>query len=347
MRSSTVAARQDEAALWSAALAGDRDAFAVLTARYRRELEVHCYRMLGSIEDAEDAVQETLLRAWRRRETFRARSTVRAWLYGIATNACLDALEKRMRRVLPPSVTSAADPLAAPPPASDVGWLEPYPDRLLDEIPDGDAGPDETVVARETIELAFLVAIQHLPARQRAVLILRDVLGWSARETAAVVGTTVIACNSALQRARETLKQQLPERRLEWSRTQRTDEAERSLLERYMDAWNRADVDGLVALLQAEARLAMPPTTAWYAGREAIGAFLAAFPLAPTASLHIHVPTRANRQPAFAVFLGGKPGVAPRPFALEVLSIVDGLIAEVDIFLQPEILERFAVALPE
>src|ERR671937_1162362 len=285
---------------WSAAVAGDRDAFAAVVGRYRRELELHCYRMLGSPEDAEDVVQETLLRAWRRRETFAGRASVRAWLYGIATNACLDVLEKRSRRLLPPAVTGPADPLAAPPPpTSEVGWLEPYPDRLLDEIADADDGPHETIVARETIELAFLVAIQHLPPRQRAVLILRDVLGWSAREAAGTIGASVIATNSALQRARETLRQHLPERRADWARPEMSEADERALLERYMAAWDRSDVDGLVALLAEDARVAMPPTPAWYAGREAIGVFLANLPLAPNAPHHIHVPTRANKQPAF------------------------------------------------
>jgi RNA polymerase sigma-70 factor, ECF subfamily len=332
---------------WSAAAAGDRDAFAAVVGRYRRELELHCYRMLGSPEDAEDVVQETLLRAWRRRETFQGRATVRAWLYGIATNACLDALEKRSRRLLPPALTGPADPLAAPPPpASDVGWLEPYPDRLLDEIADADDGPYETIVARETIELAFLVAIQHLPPRQRAVLILRDVLGWSARETATIVDTTVIAANSALQRARETLRQHLPERRTDWARSDTPDTVERWLLDRYMAAWDRTDADGLAALLAEDARLAMPPTPAWYQGREAIRAFLASNPLAPTAPRHIHVPTRANRQPAFALFLADEGDAPPRPLGISVLRLADGLIAEIDVFLQPKLVERFAIAPP-
>jgi RNA polymerase sigma-70 factor, ECF subfamily len=332
---------------WSAAAAGDRDAFEAVVGRYRRELEVHCYRMLGSHEDAEDLVQETLLRAWRRRETFRGRSSVRAWLYGIATNACLDALEQRGRRLLPPAVTGPADPLAPPPPpASEVGWLEPYPDRLLDELADTSDGPHETSVARETIELAFLVAIQHLPPRQRAVLILRDVLGWSAREVAASIDTTLIAANSALQRARETLAQHLPERRTEWTRPDTPGAVERSLLERYMEAWDRADVDGLAALLAEDARVAMPPTPAWYDGREAIRAFLAASPLAPTAPRHVHVPTRANRQPAFGIFVAGRDGAPPRPIGLSVLRLADGLIAEIDVFLQPKLVERFAIAPP-
>jgi RNA polymerase sigma-70 factor (ECF subfamily) len=329
-----------EAGLWTAALAGDRDAFAAVTGRHRHELEVHCYRMLGSLEDAEDVVQETLLRAWRKRETYRGRATVKAWLYGIATNACLDVLNRRARRVLPPAVAAPADPRLEPlPPASEVGWLEPYPDIRLDE-----ADVDDVIVARETIELAFLVAIQHLPPRQRAVLILRDVLGWSAREVADIVGTTVIAANSALQRARGTLKQHLPERRLDWGRERTPDTDERQLLDRYMDAWNRTDVDALVALLARDARVSMPPSASWYAGRDEIRTFLTNFPMAPAAPQHIHVPIRANRQPAFAVYLADAAGV--RPIGIEVLRIADGLIAEVDVFMQPGLVERFAVTGP-
>ena len=266
MTGAALAADRGEGSLWAAVLAGDRDAFAALAGRYQRELEVHCYRMLGSIEDAEDAVQETLLRAWRKRETYRGQATVRAWLYGIATNVCLDVLDRRARRLLPPAVAAPANPLAPPlPPASEIGWLEPYPDALLNS-----PTVDEQIVARETIELAFLVAIQHLPPRQRAVLILRDVLGWSAREAAEVVGTTVIATNSALQRARTTLREHLPERRLDWRRARMPDDHERHLLERYMDAWNRTDVDALVALLARDARFTMPPSPGWYAGRDGI-----------------------------------------------------------------------------
>lgn len=345
MSISSTRAPRGEAELWSQAL-HDRDAFAAVVGRHRRELEVHCYRLLGSTEDAEDIVQETFLRAWRRRETFRGRSTLRAWLYGIATNACLDALERRSRRLLPPFVTAAADPFEAVPPASEVGWLEPYPDRLLDEIVDVEEGPDEAIVARETIELAFLVAIQHLPPRQRAVLILRDVVGWSARETAEVLDMSVVAGNSALQRARGRLREHLPEHRLEWRRSRPADASERAVLSQYMDAWKRTDVDALVALLKEDARLTMPPTPAWYAGRAAIGRFFANYPFSPAARPHLHVPTRANRQPAFAVFIRPTPSAAPRPFALEVLRIEDRLIEEIDYFLQPELLERFAVTPP-
>jgi RNA polymerase sigma-70 factor (ECF subfamily) len=339
----SVAGRELE--LWRRARAGDRDAFAVATERHRRELHVHCYRMLGSLDEAEDLVQETFLRAWRRRDSYQSRSTLRAWLYGIATNACLDALDKRAvrNRLLPELVEPPWDPHAAPPPASDLAWLDPYPDPLLDEVVDLGPALDETVVDRETIELAFLVAIQRLPPRQRAVLILRDLVGWSARETAKTLGLTVVGANSALQRARETLKQHLPERRLDWERRLPA-AAERELLDRYVDAWHRADVDALVALLREDARLGMPPTVAWYDGREAIRTFLAGYPLSPSAPLHLHVLTAANRQPAFAVFTVDERGT--RPLGVEVIRIEDGLIAEIEIFREPRLVERFAVATP-
>lgn len=342
MRQSIEAANTD-GELWRRAAAGDRDAFVAATMRYRRELEVHSYRMLGSLDEAEDLVQETLLRAWRRRETYAGRSTLRAWLYGIATNACLDALERRSKRLLPYAAGPPANPLATPPPASDTPWLEPYPDRLLDELIDEQPELADTVAANETIELAFLVAIQQLPPRQRAVLILRDVVGWSARETAELLGGTVIATKSALQRARETLKEHLPQQPHDWTRSE-ANAAQQELLARYMDAWHRADVDGLAALLAEDARLAMPPTPAWYDGREAIRAFLATTPMAPSAPRHLHVPTAANRQPAFAVFTSSETGM--HPIALEVLRIESGVVAAIDVFRERRHLERFAVAAP-
>ena len=195
----------------------DEAAFAEAAERHRRELQVHCYRMVGSLEESEDLVQETFLRAWRGRRGFRGRSSLRTWLYRIATNACLDALERRPRRILAADV-APADPAATDMPEADLPWLQPYPDALLDEIPDEAAGPAALAESRETIELAFLAAIQHLPPRQRAALVLRDVLGWSARETAALMETSVAAANSALQRAREALKAHLPAARSEWRR---------------------------------------------------------------------------------------------------------------------------------
>jgi RNA polymerase sigma-70 factor, ECF subfamily len=206
---------------------GDQSAFGALAERYRRELHVHCYRMLGSFEDAEDLVQETFLRAWHRRATFAGHSTFRAWLYRIATNACLDALARRPRQVPPGSAPAAG---AAPSP--EVSWLRPYPDHLLQAVAPSDEEPDVAVVTKETIELAFLVAIQHLPPRQRAVLILRDVLGWSAREAASMLDASVASANSALQRARATLRQHLPERRLDWAPSADSSRQERELVQR-------------------------------------------------------------------------------------------------------------------
>src|ERR687895_631273 len=214
-------------AVVAAATAGDQSAFAELVEPHRRELQVHCYRMLGSFEDSEDLVQETFLRAWRKRESFEGRWSFRAWLYRIATNACLDALEQRPRVA---SLHDGAQPLA------EIPWLQPYPDELLEGIATSDAEPDAEVVAKETIELAFIAAIQLLPPRQRAVLISRDVLGWSAAETAALLDVSVAAVNSALQRARATLKEHLPRHRLDWAPDSDPSQEERELLQRYMDA---------------------------------------------------------------------------------------------------------------
>ena len=250
----------------------DESAFAALFERHRGELQVHCYRMLGSFEDSEDLVQETFLRAWRKRASFGSdgRSSFRAWLYRIATNACLDVLRSRPRRVLPPQVAAAADPAAPPSPPADLPWLQPYPDRLLEPVAPAEDEPGAVVVARETIELAFIAAIQHLPPRQRAVLILRDVLGWSAKDTASLLEASVASVNSALQRARATLRDRLPERRTEWAPSSEPSEEERELLRRYVDAHERADADALAELLREDARLTMPPHPTWYAGREAI-----------------------------------------------------------------------------
>ena len=343
---SAVGVARGEGELWSRALRGDGNAFAAATSRYRRELEVHAYRMLGSAEDAEDVVQETFLRAWRRRETYLGKASLRAWLYGIATNASLDLLERKSLRLLPHLVSEPTDPDVVPVSTEEVTWLEPYPDRLLDEVVSGDDSPDEAIVARETVELAFLVAIQQLPPRQRAVLILRDAIGWSARETAAMLEMSVVASNSALQRARETLREHLPERRDDWRAAPASDPVEQEVLARYMQDWQRTDIHALAAVLKEDAHLTMPPSPAWVFGRDAIARFFANYPFRPTARRHLHVPTGANRQPAYAVFLQAEPGAPPEPFALEVLRIVDGLIAEIHYFLQPELLGRFSVAPP-
>jgi RNA polymerase sigma-70 factor, ECF subfamily len=324
MGKTEAAPSQTEAAsVAAAARAGDESAFAALVERYRRELQVHCYRMLGSLEDAEDLVQETFLRAWRKRDSFQGRSTFRAWLYRIATNACLDALERRPR-----PAASGADATPA-----EVPWLQAYPDRLLEGIaPKGDE-PESVVVAKETIEIAFLVAIQHLPPRQRAVLILRDVLGWSAKETAALLEGSVAAVNSALQRARTGLKEHLPPHRSEWATGEEASEQERALLRRYMDAHEEGDAGGLVELIREDGRFTMPPEPVFIVGSRPMVAFWVAGGFGSDSFGHMRcVPARANRQPAVAIYLR-RPGDSKyRPLSLDVLRIEEGAVAEVTTF---------------
>jgi RNA polymerase sigma-70 factor, ECF subfamily len=322
----------------------EESAFAAMAERHRRELQVHCYRMLGSFEDSEDLVQETFLRAWRKRESFGSdgRNAFRAWLYRIATNACLDVLRGRPRRVVPTEVAAAADPSVPPSPPADLPWLQPYPDRLLQPIAPAEDEPGAVVVARETIELAFIAAIQHLPPRQRAVLILRDVLGWSAKEMAALLEASVVSVNSALQRARATLRDRLPEQRTEWGRSAEPSEEERELLRRYVDAHERADADGLAALLRDDARLTMPPHPTWYAGRAAIlTAMRPAFD--PEFGDLRGVLAAANSQPAVAHYLR-RPGESVyRPLALDVLRIEGGQVAEISSFVFPRLLAAFGL----
>jgi RNA polymerase sigma-70 factor, ECF subfamily len=311
-----------EATAVAAARGGDQSAFAALVEPHRRELQVHCYRMLGSLEDAEDVVQETFLRAWRKRETFQGRSSFRAWLYRIATNACLDALERRPRA---PRSTQASP--------SEIPWLEAYPDRLLQGIAPSEEEPEAAVVAKETIELAFLVAIQHLPPRQRAVLILRDVLGWSARDAADLLEISVAAVNSALQRARGSLKEHLPRRRSEWAPGSDPTEEERELLRRYVDATEEGDADALAELLREDARFTMPPEPVLVVGREPIVTSWVEGGFGADWYGHMRcLVTRANMQPAVAVYLR-RPGESEyTAFALDVLRIEDGAIADVTTF---------------
>jgi RNA polymerase sigma-70 factor, ECF subfamily len=338
----------------AAATAGDESAFAELVARYRRELQVHCYRMLGSFQESEDLVQETFLRAWRRRDSFEGRSTFRAWLYRIATNACLDFLDRHARRPRPYEAMPETEPSVTvqPPPA--VPWLEPYPDRLLERAASGDDEPDAVVVAKETIELAFLVAVQHLPPKQRAVLILRDVLGWPAGDTAILLQGTVASVKSALQRARATLKQHLPERREEWAPSADPTKEERALLQRYIDAHEHGDANAVAELLAEEVRLTMPPHPEWFAGREAIvGLHAVVF---DPASAWYHgrwrsVPIRANRQPAVAHYCQlpsaeatmAMPGEF-RAQALDVLRVELGQVVEITTF-EPQRFASFGLPL--
>jgi RNA polymerase sigma-70 factor (TIGR02960 family) len=300
-----------------AALAGDERAFAELVERHRRELHVHCYRMLGSFEEAEDLVQETFLRAWRGRGRFEGGTGFRAWLYRIATNACLDALRSSRRRV--PSLHSFAE----------VPWLQPYPDRLLDELAPSDTQPDAVVVARETIELTYLAVIQLLPPRQRAVLILRDVLGWSAAGTASALDTSVAAANSALQRARATLRARLPARPSEWSGSAPS-EQERLLLEGFIDAHERADAAAAVALAREDIRVTMPPHPWCFDGLATIKPLLEQGLTEPGEWRLL--PTRANRQPAAASYLKAPGDTEFRAFKLDVLRPQGGRIAEITTF---------------
>ena len=289
--------------------------------RHRRELHVHCYRMLGSYDEAEDLVQETFLRAWRFRDHFDAGSGpgARPWLYRIATNACIDAHRHRSRR--PPSLTSVAD----------VPWLQPYPDRLLDEVATPADEPDAVVVSRETIELTFVAALQLLPPRQRAVLLARDVLGWSAAETATLLEVSVAAANSALQRARATLGDHLPERRLDWSATALSPE-ERDLLARFIEAHEAHDAEASAAMLREDARITMPPNPFLFEGRENIRRMLVtAFGVEEVGDWRL-VPTAANRLPAAGSYLREWEDTEFRAFKLDVIRMVDGQVAEVTTF---------------
>jgi RNA polymerase sigma-70 factor (ECF subfamily) len=295
--------------------------------------------MLGSFDEAEDLVQETLLRAWRARAGFEARSMVRTWLYRIATNACLDVLESRSRPLLSADGTRSEEPTA-------VNWLQPYPDRLLDQIASSDSEPDALVIAKETIELAYLVAIQYLPPRQRAILILRDALGWSAKETAKLLDDSVASVNSALHRARSSMRKRLPERRLEWSVAATPTTAERKLLESYMDATDRADVAGLTALLREEVRLTMPPFPTWFQGREEIAtAFaLSTDPASPTYLGQFRtVATAANRQPAVAGYVRRPGDSAYRALGLDVLRLEDDRVIEITRFVNADLFAAFGL----
>ena len=291
----------------------DEQAFGARVEPHRRELHVHCYRLLGSFEEAEDVVQEAFLRAWRRRETYEGRASVRAWLYRIATNACLDALDKRPRR---------------PSASGEIEWLQPYPDELLEQLPDRREGPEDVALANETIELAFIAAIQHLAPLPRAVLVLRDVLGCSAKETARLLETTEASVNSALQRARAGLRESLPEDREAWQHA-----AERELLARYVECSERADAEGLAALMHEDVRFSMPPIPGVWTGRSTVvqGWIDGGFGSEAFGSMRCVV-TRANGQPAVAYYVH-KPGdAAHEPLALDVLQVRDGVITEIVAF---------------
>jgi RNA polymerase sigma-70 factor, ECF subfamily len=320
---------------------GDEAAFVALAERYRRQLQLHCYRMLGSVQDAEDLVQETMLRAWRGRAGFEGRSMFRTWLYRIATNACLNALERQRRRITPPDLGPASDdPQTDLVESWELPWLQPYPDHLLEPAAPTEAEPEAMVVTRETIELAFLAAIQHLPPRQRAILLLRDVLGWSAQQTALLLDTSVVSVKSSLQRARATMRRRLPRRRLEWVSASAPSDQARAVLRRYLAVYERHDAAALTALLREDARQTMPPVPTWFDGREAIVA-LKAWWLGPANEGDFRaLPTAANRQPAAAIYLRRHGDAEYRLVAMEVLRIEDGLIVEISSFL-PDLIGAF------
>jgi RNA polymerase sigma-70 factor (TIGR02960 family) len=311
----------------SAAIAGDEPAFAALAERHRRELHVHCYRMLASFDEAEDAVQETFLNAWRGRSGFEGGSQFRAWLYRIATNVCLDMLRRNSRRAT--GRRSFAE----------VPWIQPYPDVLLDQAAPADEQPEAVAIQRETISLAFLAALQVLPPRQRAALIARDVLGWPASETASALGTSVAAANSALQRARATMQSHLPPRRAEWS-AHEPSAPERTLLEQFIAAHERLDAEAAIAVAARDLRITMPPNPSIFDGRDAIRPLMA--DAAAMGDWRLF-PVAANRMPAAASYLR-RPGDSQfRAFKLDVMRIEEGLIAEVTTF-NAELFPAFGLA---
>jgi RNA polymerase sigma-70 factor, ECF subfamily len=332
----------DERRLIEAAREGDEEAFAELVAPYRAELRAHCYRMLGSLPDAEDALQETLLRAWRGLARFEGRSSLRSWLYTVATNAGLRAIEQRPRRVLPIDYAPDADPHDGPAePLTESVWLQPYPDVELGLAADL-LGPDARYEQRESIELAFAAALQHLPARQRAVLILRDVLGFSAKETAEALETTPIAIDSALQRAHRTIDERMPARTQQETLRSLGDAALRDTVNRFADAWERNDVDAVVAMLTDDARMTMPPLPSWYLGRDAIAVFLRGWALAREKRWRL-LPTNANGQPAVAGYLWDEQAGAFTPHEITVLTLRGSEIEEVTAFLDPNLFEPFGL----
>jgi RNA polymerase sigma-70 factor (ECF subfamily) len=309
-------------------------AFEKLAEPFRRELKVHCYRMLGSPHEAEDAVQEAYLRAWRGFDGFEGRGLFRAWLYRIATNACLDALagRKHARRLLPDQRARATTEMADGKPATEVTWLEPYPDSEMDSIADDAPNPEARLSSRQAVQLAFVAVIQQLPPRQRAILLLRDVLGWSAAEAGTLLGASPASVNSALQRARDTLAKRYPEGRA--GAAVSASPAQQELLDRYLRAWEGLDLDGFVNLLKDDATYTMPPLPQWYAGRESIGTFFGwAWPKYGGFRL---LPTAANRQPAFAVYARAGTDGPWEAHSIHVLSLEQGAISRLTLFMKPD-----------
>ena len=331
-----MSATSAEASLLAAARDGDEASFRALTAPYARELHVHCYRMLGSLHDAEDAYQETLLRAWRHLGGFEARSSFRAWLYRIATNACLAAAAARKPEPLPPApYPTTAEEDSIP--------LSPYPDAWLDELPSPADEPAARYDLVESVQLAFLAAVQLLPPRQRAVLLLRDVLGFAAAEVAELLDTSAASVNSALQRARETLDKRRADGRLELDRTVPPDDVQRSLVRRYVESWRAVDIEGLVGLLREDVIMTMPPFPLLFRGRQEIGDFFSTVPLGGRLDQIPLIPTRANRQPALAGYVLDEEAGVYRAYGIQVFSLDGDAIAEITGFGDPSLFPLFGL----
>ncbi|WP_035697200.1 sigma-70 family RNA polymerase sigma factor [Glycomyces tenuis] len=313
-----------EARLLDAARAGDPAAFDRLVDPFRAELQAHCYRMLGSVHDAEDGLQDALVRAWRGLGGFDGRGSIRPWLYKIATNRCLTLIERRGRRELPTDLGPGA-------PLAETAWLEPYPDRRLGLA---DLEPEARSVARESVELAFVAALQHLPPRQRAVLVLRDVLQFSAGETALLLDATAASVNSALQRARATMRARRPDRSQQAALSDVGESGLRRLAARYASAWEQGDVDEIVALLSEDARYSMPPLHEWFEGPAGIRAFLIAKPMRLRWRF---LPAQANGQLAFGTYLWDEDRAAYRSAGLDLLALRGGGIADVVSFLTADL----------
>jgi RNA polymerase sigma-70 factor (TIGR02960 family) len=335
--------------LLARAQSGDGEAFGELTEPFRRELHVHCYRILGSVQDAEDVLQETMLAAWRGIERFEGRASLRFWLYRIATNQCLNALRGSARRI-PPSGQQGGPPAGPLPPMpapatdSEPTWLEPYPDTLLAELPDSSPGPEARYEERESISLAFITALQHLPPRQRATLVLRDVLGYRAAETAGLLGCSLDSVNSSLRRARAGLAAQIPPGGL--SQAGLPDSAlERDMLARFTDAFERGDIDALIAMLTDDTWLTMPPWPQSFRGRAAAALLLSVLVFRDGTRKFTLIPTRANRQPAFGCYAWDAQDPVPRGQGLIVLTLARDHIAGVARFLDNGLQSRFG--LPE
>jgi RNA polymerase sigma-70 factor (ECF subfamily) len=312
------------------AAAGSEADFERLVDSFRAELFAHCYRMLACLHDAEDALQETLLRAWRGLDRFEGRSSLKNWLYTIATNTCLTALEKRPKRVLPVDYGPPADPLDGPGvPLVESVWIEPFPDGQI-TLEDGPASPEARYERRESVELAFIAALQLLPPNQRAVLILREVLGYSAKEVAGMLETSVASVNSALQRARKTTDERLPDQSQLQTARALGEGGVREVVDAYVDAWDRLDIDGVVAMLTADACFSMPPLGSWYRGADLPG-FFEVGPLSGEWDWH-HRLVQANGQPALAFYSYYEPTAAYVPFALNVLTLEDSRISDVTCF---------------